>query len=50
MECLELSIVKDLIVKLKDIYDFKKKQINSYLLFLYEKNDTQCGIIHFYSL
>ena len=40
MECLELSIVKDLIVKLKDIYDFKKKQINSYLLFLYEKIDS----------
>ena len=27
MECLELSIVKELIVKLKDIYDFKKNKL-----------------------
>ena len=40
MECLELTIVNSLIEKLKNLYQLKNKQINSYLLFLYEKIDS----------
>ena len=40
MECLELSIKTDLIEKLKELNEFKKKQFNSYVLFLYEKIDS----------
>ena len=40
MECLELSITQALIDKLKSIYEFKNKKINSYILFLYEKIDS----------
>ena len=38
MECLELSVIKSLIKTLKYLYNkCKKKIINSYLLFIYEK-------------
>ena len=40
MECLELSIIQELIELLKTIYEFKNKKINSYVLFFYEKIDS----------
>jgi len=40
MECLELSTKTELINKLKKLYEFKKNQINSCVLFLYEKIDS----------
>ena len=40
MECLELSITHELIEKLKFIFEFKNKEINSYILFIYEKIDS----------
>ena len=40
MECLELSITQNIISTLKDLYKAKNKNINSYLLFMYEKVDS----------
>ena len=40
IECLELSISQNIISTLKDLYKAKKKNINSYLLFMYEKIDS----------
>ena len=41
MQCLELAIIKELIRTLKFLYNIKKNQIiNSYILILYEKNNS----------
>ena len=40
IECLELSITQSLIKTLKMLYTKKNKNINSYLLFMYEKKST----------
>ena len=40
MEFLKLSIIQELIAHLKTIYEFKNKEINSYVLFFYEKIDS----------
>ena len=40
MECLDLSIIQELIDNLKSIYEYKNKNINSYVLFFYEKKDS----------
>ena len=40
MEFLKLSIIQELIAQLKTIYEFKNKEINSYVLFFYEKIDS----------
>lgn len=40
LECLELSITHNIIKTLTMLYKYKNKQINSYLLFLYEKIDS----------
>ena len=40
IECLELSITQNIVKILKMLYKFKNRQINSYLLFIYEKIDS----------
>jgi len=40
MECLDLSLTQSLISTLKELYKAKNKNINSYLLFIYEKIDS----------
>ena len=40
MECLDLSITQSFIKTLKFLYKYKKRMINSYLLFIYEKVDS----------
>ena len=40
MECLELSVTQKAIKTLKRLYNLKNKNINSYLLFIYEKIDS----------
>ena len=40
MECLELSLKQSIIKTLKDLYQLKKRNINSYLLLMYEKVDS----------
>ena len=40
MECLDFSLTHDLIKTLRALYKFKNKEINSYLLFIYEKMDS----------
>ena len=40
LECLELSITQNIIKILNSLYKYKNRQINSYLLFLYEKIDS----------
>jgi len=40
LECLELSIIQNIIRILTMLYKYKNKQMNSYLLFLYEKIDS----------
>ena len=40
IEYLELSFTQSIIVTLKKLYKFKNKKINSYLLFIYEKDDS----------
>jgi hypothetical protein len=40
MECLELSVTQSLVKTLKFLYKYKKRIINSYLLFIYEKVDS----------
>ncbi len=40
MECLELSIIQYFISILKNLYKAKNKNINSYLVFMYEKVDS----------
>ena len=40
MECLELSLKQSIFKTLKDLYQLKKRNINSYLLLMYEKVDS----------
>ena len=40
MEYLELSVIQKIIKTFKKLYEFKKKNIKSYLLFMYEKVDS----------
>ena len=40
MECLDLSITQSFVRTLKFLYKYKKRMINSYLLFIYEKVDS----------
>ena len=40
IECLELSITQNIVKILKMLYKLKNRQINSYLLFIYEKIDS----------
>jgi len=40
MECLELYLTQNIIKTLKNLYKMKNRNINSYLLFLYEKVDS----------
>ena len=45
MECLEFSIIHNLIKTLKMLYKSKNKIINSYLLFIYEKKES--GLVRY---
>ena len=45
MECLEFSLVHNLIKTLKRLYKSKNKEINSYLIFIYEKKES--GLVRY---